>query len=102
MLTAFREVEDQLSTLRILEEEAAVQARAVDAAERSLTLATNRYRGGVSSYLEVITAQSAALANERAAVGLRIRRMDSSVLLLKAIGGGWRLASLPALTAIDR
>jgi NodT family efflux transporter outer membrane factor (OMF) lipoprotein len=101
VLSAFREVEDQLSTLRILEEEAGIQARAVDAAERSLTLATNRYRGGVSSYLEVITAQSAALNNERAAAGILIRRMVASVLLLKALGGGWHQNLLPKLTAND-
>jgi NodT family efflux transporter outer membrane factor (OMF) lipoprotein len=97
VLSAFREVEDQLATLRILQEEATIQTRAVDAAERSLTLATNRYRGGIVSYLEVITAQSAALANERAAVAILIRRMNASVLLLKALGGGWNVASLPTL-----
>jgi NodT family efflux transporter outer membrane factor (OMF) lipoprotein len=102
VLTAFREVEDQLSTLRILEEEAGIQARAVDAAERSLTQATNRYRGGVSTYLEVIASQSALLNNQRAAVGILIRRMVASVLLLKALGGGWRLDSLPKLTANDK
>jgi NodT family efflux transporter outer membrane factor (OMF) lipoprotein len=95
VLSAFRDVEDQLAALRILEQEAAIQDRAVAAAERSLQLATNRYRGGVSSYLEVITAQSAALANERAAVELLVRRMNASVLLLKALGGDWRTSMLP-------
>jgi NodT family efflux transporter outer membrane factor (OMF) lipoprotein len=95
VLTAFREVEDQLAALRILEEEAAIQARAVDASERFLTLATNRYRGGVATYLEVIAAQSAALNNQRAAVNIDMRRMVASVLLIRGLGGGWNVASLP-------
>ena len=74
-----------------------IQDRAVAAAERSLTLATNRYRGGVASYLEVITAQNFALANQRAAVSLRIRRMTAAVLLIKGTGGTWHAATLPTL-----
>jgi NodT family efflux transporter outer membrane factor (OMF) lipoprotein len=97
VLSAFREVEDQLSTLRVLDEEARVQANAVAAAERSLTLADNRYRGGVTSYLEVITAQSFALANERTAVNILIRRMNATVLLMKGLGGGWNVSTLPAV-----
>jgi NodT family efflux transporter outer membrane factor (OMF) lipoprotein len=89
VLSAFREVEDQLAALRILEEEARIQQTAVAAAERSLELANNRYRGGVVSYLEVITAQSAALTNERTAVGILVRRMNATVLLIKALGGRW-------------
>jgi NodT family efflux transporter outer membrane factor (OMF) lipoprotein len=96
VLAAFREVEDQLAALRILDEEAAIEARAVDAAERSLTQATNRYRGGLASYLEVTFAQSVALANQRAAVDILTRRMTASVLLVKGLGGGWQAASLPA------
>jgi NodT family efflux transporter outer membrane factor (OMF) lipoprotein len=96
VLGAFREVEDQLSTLRILEEESRVQDIAVQAAEQSLALANNRYRGGVASYLEVITAQSAALTNERAAVNLLGRRMTATVLLIKALGGGWNRTEIPA------
>jgi NodT family efflux transporter outer membrane factor (OMF) lipoprotein len=102
VLTAFREVEDQLAALRVLEQEATIQDRALAAAQRSLTLATNRYRGGVASYLEVITAQSFALGNERAAVNLQTRRMTTSVLLLKALGGDWRAAALPTLTSPDQ
>src|SRR5262249_46121469 len=95
VLAAFREVEDQLAALRVLEEEAAIQDRAVAASQRSLTLATNRYRGGVASYLEVITAQGFALGNERTAVNLLTRRLTATVLLLKGLGGDWRVASLP-------
>jgi len=99
VLTAFREVEDQLAALRVLEEEARIQDNAVAASERSLTLATNRYRGGVATYLEVIAAQSAALANQRAAVNLLTRRMVASVLLVRGLGGGWQFANLPSLKA---
>jgi NodT family efflux transporter outer membrane factor (OMF) lipoprotein len=97
VLVALQEVEDQLSALRILSEEATIQQRAVDAAERSLQQATLRYRGGLVSYLEVAVAQSVALQNERAAVGLLTRRMTSSVLLIKGLGGGWNIATLPTV-----
>jgi NodT family efflux transporter outer membrane factor (OMF) lipoprotein len=89
VLTAFREVEDQLATLRILAEEARTQEAAVAAAQRLLILANNRYKGGVTTYLEVATAQNAALANQRTAVNILSRRLTSSVLLVKALGGGW-------------
>ncbi len=100
VLSAFREVEDQLAALRILDDEARVQANAVAASERSLALANNRYRGGVASYLEVITAQGFALANERAAVNILTRRMAATVQLLKALGGGWNVSTLPVV--VDR
>ncbi len=90
VLTAFQEVEDNLAALRILAEESTQQADAVAAAERSLALAMNRYQAGITTYLEVITAQGAALANERAAVDVLTRRMTASVNLVKALGGGWR------------
>jgi NodT family efflux transporter outer membrane factor (OMF) lipoprotein len=94
VLVAFREVEDQLAALKILDEEAAIQRRAVDAAERSLTQATNRYRGGIASYLEVTIAQTVALNNQRTAAGILTRRMNASVLLLKGLGGGWQVSAL--------
>jgi outer membrane protein TolC len=92
-------VEDNLAALRILEDEAKTQAAAVTAAENSLQLSNNRYRGGVVTYLEVITAQSAALANQRVAVDILRRRMTASVLLIKALGGGWNVSSLPVLSS---
>ena len=97
ILRSLQEVEDSLATLRVLREEADIQAAAVAAAERSLALATTRYRGGVTSYLEVITAQNAALSNQRAAVSILSRRLAASVLLIKALGGGWNATSLPVL-----
>jgi len=93
-LTSFQEVEDNLAALRILEEEDKIQAVAITAAERSLALSNNRYRGGVVTYLEVITAQSAALSNERVAVAILRQRMTATVLLIKALGGGWNASSL--------
>ena len=97
ILRSLQDVENSLASLRILREEADVQASAVAAAERSLTLATNRYRGGVATYLEVIAAQSAALNNQRAAVTVLSRRLAASVLLIKALGGGWDASMLPTL-----
>jgi NodT family efflux transporter outer membrane factor (OMF) lipoprotein len=92
-LSAFREVEDQLATLRVLEEEATVQQAALAAAERALALSTNRYKGGIATYLEVVIAQNATLANRRAALNILARRMTASVLLIKALGGGWSPAA---------
>jgi NodT family efflux transporter outer membrane factor (OMF) lipoprotein len=94
-LTAFQEVEDNLSSLRILEQESAKQQEATAAAENSLQLSLNRYKGGLVTYLEVITAQSIALSNERTGVDLLRRRMDASVQLIKALGGGWDISKLP-------
>jgi NodT family efflux transporter outer membrane factor (OMF) lipoprotein len=94
-LTAFQQVEDNLAALRILEEESKEQREAVVAAEESLRIFTNRYKGGVDTYLQVITAQTATLTNQRTEVDIRRRRMDASVLLIKALGGGWNTSSLP-------
>jgi len=96
VLTGFQQVEDNLAAARILENEAKVQDEAVAAAERSLDLSVTRYKGGVTSYLEVITAQSAALSNQVTAVNILGRRMASTVLLIQALGGGWDRSSLPA------
>ena len=67
----------------------------MQAAQRSLDLSNTRYEGGVTSYLEVITAQNAALTDEVTAVNILGRRMASAVLLIQALGGGWDSASLP-------
>jgi NodT family efflux transporter outer membrane factor (OMF) lipoprotein len=97
VLTSFQDVEDNLAALRILEDESKTQAAAVTAAERTLTLSTSLYKGGLTTYLQVITAQSATLANERTAVDISTRRMVSSVLLIKAVGGGWDRSYLPRI-----
>ena len=95
VLAAFQQVEDNLAALRILEHEAGVQANAVRAALRSSELSVTRYEGGVTSYLEVITAQNAALSDEVTAVNILGRRMASAVQLIQALGGGWDRSNLP-------
>jgi NodT family efflux transporter outer membrane factor (OMF) lipoprotein len=97
VLTGFQEVEDSLAAIRILESEAKTQGVATGAAEHSLALSNNRYKGGVATYLEVITAQSIALSDERTAVDIAGRRMAASVSLIKALGGGWSTANLPSV-----
>jgi outer membrane protein TolC len=97
VLTAFQQVEDNLAALRILEQEARQQKAAVASARESLDLSTTRYTGGVDTYLQVITAQTIALSDERNDVDILRRQMDSSVLLIKALGGGWSVANLPKL-----
>jgi NodT family efflux transporter outer membrane factor (OMF) lipoprotein len=94
-LTAFQQVEDNLSALRILSHEAQQQKEATASAEESLQLFTNRYIGGRDPYLQVLTAQTIALQNERNDVDILRRRMDASVLLVKALGGGWTVSELP-------
>ena len=94
-LTAFQQVVDNLVALRVLEQEAQQQRRAVESAQLSLRLFTNRYRGGVDNYLQVITAQTVTLSNQRTEIDILRRRMDASVLLVKALGGGWDVAELP-------
>jgi NodT family efflux transporter outer membrane factor (OMF) lipoprotein len=95
-LTAFQEVEDQLAALRLLALEEKQQAAAVAASERAVKLAENRYQGGITTYLEVVTAQSVALANERTAVDLHTRHMIASVNLVRALGGGFGKETSPA------
>jgi len=89
VLTAFQEVEDNLSALRILDQESKSQDLAVRAATRATELSLNQYRGGLANYLLVLTAQAVQLNNERAAVDILRRRLDASVGLIKALGGGW-------------
>jgi NodT family efflux transporter outer membrane factor (OMF) lipoprotein len=96
-LTAFQEVEDNLAALRILEKEAQEQHETTASALESLRLFTNRYEGGVDNYLQVITAQTVLLTNQRNDIDILRRRVDASVLLVKAIGGGWDASQLPKL-----
>jgi NodT family efflux transporter outer membrane factor (OMF) lipoprotein len=95
VLQAFQEVEDNLSGLRILNTESVAQLRAVESARRSTSISTNRYKGGVTTYLEVITAQTTQLANERTAADITTREFAASVQLIKALGGGWDTTKLP-------
>ncbi|MGB7554100.1 MAG: efflux transporter outer membrane subunit [Candidatus Korobacteraceae bacterium] len=89
VLTAFQEVEDGLSGLNALSQATTSQNAAVSDARRALAIANNRYVGGVTSYLDVITAQSALLTNQRLATQLLGQEMVTSVYLVKAVGGGW-------------
>jgi NodT family efflux transporter outer membrane factor (OMF) lipoprotein len=89
VLAGFQQVEDNLAALRILAEEAEQQGEAVKSAELSLALALNQYKAGTVSYLNVVVAQTTALTNQRAAVDLLSRRVNASVQLIAALGGGW-------------
>jgi len=95
VLTAFQQVEDNLSSLRILSQEIQEQDIAIRSAQRSLGLATDRYRLGIDPYLNVITAETALFSNQQTAVNLRITQIVDSVQLIEAIGGGWDSSTLP-------
>lgn len=97
VLAAFEDVEDNLSALRILNQEAVTEQAAVAAARRSLSISTNRYKGGVTTYLEVLTAQTAQLTNERAQADIAARQFVASVQLIRSLGGGWSTSQLPKL-----
>ena len=95
VLTAFQQVEDELSTLRVLADEFVTVEESVKSADRALALSTAQYKAGTTSYLTVITAQATALAAERTQVDLLTRRLTASVLLIQALGGGWDTSQLP-------
>jgi NodT family efflux transporter outer membrane factor (OMF) lipoprotein len=95
VLMAFQQVEDNLAALRVLANEAQQQHEATGSAERSLNLFQTRYEGGVDTYLQVVTWQTAALSNQRNDIDILQRRLDASVLLIKALGGGWEITQLP-------
>jgi NodT family efflux transporter outer membrane factor (OMF) lipoprotein len=95
VLTAYQQVEDNLVALRVLASEADQQRQATAAAQESERIYDNRYVGGVDNYLQVITAQTTALANERNDIDILRRRMEASVVLVKVLGGGWDRTQLP-------
>jgi NodT family efflux transporter outer membrane factor (OMF) lipoprotein len=97
VLTAFQEVEDALSQRRLLAQEAAQEQAAVDAAKQTVGMTTNLYKDGATSFLEVVVAQTAELQSEQNEVDLRTQRMQASVALIRALGGGWDRRDLPAL-----
>jgi len=95
VIQAFQDVEDQLSSLRILEQESGVEQQAVAAAQHSFDLSDQRYKGGVTSYLEVLTAETTLIQNQRTALDLETRQFVASVGLVRALGGGWDVTQLP-------
>jgi len=95
VLQAFNDVEDQLSGLRILEQESAAEQKAVASAQHSYEISNQRYRGGVTSYLEVLTAEAALLQNQRTSIDLETRQFAASVGLVRSLGGGWDASQLP-------
>ena len=97
-LTAFQQVEDNLVALRVLQQEADNQHEATLAAQSAEQIFNNRYVGGLDTYLQVVTAQTTALQNERNDIDIMRRQMDASVLLIKALGGGWNVTDLPKLS----
>lgn len=97
VLTAFQEVEDGISGLNVLSQAAQTQQQAVDAAQRALTIANDRYVGGLVTYLDVVTAEQTLLDNKRLATQILGQQLTTSVSLVKALGGGWDAASLQAV-----
>jgi outer membrane protein, multidrug efflux system len=97
VLTAFQEVEDNLAGLGILDQALNAQTQAVSDARKALEIATNRYVGGLVSYLDVVTAQQTLLSNEQLAAEIEGERLVTSVLLVKALGGGWDAASIASM-----
>ena len=95
VLTAFQQVEDNLAALRILEQESGVEDQAVQAARESLRITSEQYRTGVATYLQVLTAQTSVLGTQSTAISILTRRMNASVLLIEALGGGWSTSKLP-------
>jgi NodT family efflux transporter outer membrane factor (OMF) lipoprotein len=95
VLASFAQVEDNLAALRVLEIEARQQHAATRSAAETLDLFQTRYQGGVDTYLQVITSQTAALQNQRNDIEIQLRRQQATVLLIKALGGGWSTQQLP-------
>jgi multidrug efflux system outer membrane protein len=97
VLNAFREVQDDITGLTVLNQAKQSQQQAVDAARRTLDIASNRYTGGLVSYLDVVNAQQNLLNNEQELAVIQGQKLVTSVLLIKALGGGWDASSLSAV-----
>ena len=95
-LTAFREVEDGLSGVRILARQQGVQREAANSASRAVEIALNEYRAGTQNYTTVVTAQAIALNNRVAVLQIALNRFVTAVALVRALGGGWDARRLPA------
>jgi outer membrane protein TolC len=95
VLTAFQQVEDELVALRVLEQQAAAEARAVASTRRAVEVSLNAYRAGTTAYTTVITEQTLLLSDEETALGIQQSRLIASVTLIQALGGGWQAGDLP-------
>ncbi len=102
VLDAFQQVEDELATLRILEQQAQVEDNAVKSAREAERLILNQYKAGTVAYTSVITAQTARLANEETALNIYQTRLTASVALIQALGGGWDVSQLPTEVRIEK
>jgi len=100
VLTAFKDVEDELSNLRVLGRQAAAQAEAVRLARQAVTIALNEYQAGTAAYTTVVTAQATALTNEETALQIQQNRLVASANLIKALGGGWDTSRLTRADAL--
>jgi NodT family efflux transporter outer membrane factor (OMF) lipoprotein len=98
VLSAFQQVEDALSSLRILGRQATVEDEAVRAAEQAVTIALNEYKAGTQAYTTVVTAQTIALSDEETALSVREALFAATVSLIEALGGGWSTSDLPPST----
>lgn len=101
VLTAFQGVEDQLSSLRILREQAEAERLAVEAANRTVTVSLNEYNAGTQAYTTVITAEASALSDAEAALTVQQNRLTSSVALVEALGGGWDTSHVPSKDSLQ-
>jgi len=102
VLTAFQQVEDALSTLRILQQQSGVQDNAVRLARQAVQITLNEYRAGTVAYTTVVTNQAIALSDEEAAVTIGMQRLEASVALIGALGGGWDASQLPTQGKLQR
>ena len=102
VLIAFEQVEDELSSLRILQDEARIEDAAVVDARRAVQIAINEYRAGTQPYTTVVTAENTALGDEQAALTIRQNRLVASVTLIQALGGGWDATRLPGRDSLQR
>jgi outer membrane protein TolC len=101
VLKAFREIEDNLALLHWLEKEAQQEQAAAHAAQQTLDMSMSLYQNGADSYLDVVTAQTSALVAQREVLALQTRRIQASIGLVRALGGGWSTGQLPGPKAVS-
>ena len=102
ILTAFQQVEDELADVRILSKQIEQQRDVVSSAEIALNLELNRYRTGIDPYIDVVTLQTALLADQQTLVNLQVEQMTGAVVLVQALGGGWDSSQLPSPSELTK